>query len=270
MGNPGEKEDGSADIYKNPLDLSDDQIGVPGNTRRIYDIIITPIDNLNAALIGNRHLITLLGVFAALTAYIRSLQGSTGFENEVLINFFTTGGFLIVVLFTLVIFAQLGKSVKASESALLSRENIGIAAFGYLLFVLVGILISFISTFSKVWLFIYITGIYPFSAIVMALIYIFVKYISNQIGEEIGRSWVMVSIVFYLIIMLLGIIFVARGYLISTENLSVDIGIPPSQIVGMYISFTVVVVTLSSMILIVLQTLRVGGRLAFSRVLGSG
>ncbi|MFB6255610.1 MAG: hypothetical protein ABEH58_02605 [Haloplanus sp.] len=151
----------------------------------ILPTLYSPFEQLDNFLWETRHLFTLIGVFGAVTIYLRDLGQQAGAQLQIPVGPIAISGFSIVLLLSVLVLAKLVKRTRDLEGRV---SQVGLWLFGITFFPLVLIVMEAIMQFPEIWgniftFFAFVGGIFlPFGLLLILV------SASNYFGERIGRN----------------------------------------------------------------------------------
>jgi len=172
-----------------------------------------PADRFNQFLKDHHHLFTLIGVFVALAGYIQSIGNSLG-ASRGLLDATYIATFALVSILVVSAYTRLGLFIVESDFGPLTKENIGVTAFGVAFAIIIFIIARIISNLPDLW-FTLIAPIVLLSAIIGGLYLVgFTLKLAEAIAKRTKYSCDFVGVA-VLLLLWFAIPFVANTNLVD-------------------------------------------------------
>lgn len=218
--------------------------------KMILPALYKPLDKLDTFFQENRHLFTLIGVFGAVSIYLRTVDEELEETAKLAGEFALVTGFAIVLLLSFLVIVKLTIFMRGTEAGIISFGNIALGLFGIFFTFLMLIVGGLISTLSTVWAFYGFLFVYSGSIVSVFISAISLSKVEDYISSKVGiHETILGAIIFSLLTLFLLTAIGVTGVLKPEAITEITDGGSLQQWFDVYITLTITIFTVFSMAL---------------------
>lgn len=181
-------------------------------SRFLYPFLYQPIKNLDNFLSENRHLLTQIGVFGAVSIYLRTVDNELEQTAKLFGEFALVAGFGIVIILSLVLMAKLAREIRLARH-ILAYQNWGLLAFSAFFLPLILVISGVVSQFRQIWAGYYYVAIYSTSLISVSASAVVIRNFSSVVSDLLPLDKLVVST------LTLGLVGITSFYVVATSSI---------------------------------------------------